>query len=429
MKVYQIVLSLLALGTGLHAADPNPNELPSSAISCMQQLFPSSEWNSTAYLCADDSRQTALVDCVTSNGTTKEEFITQRLTEESCNIKPRQGPPLIEGSTLAPLILATFFFTIRISAKSFNLGGGWGWDDLTIIISYVMGVAMFVLNIYMIKYGFGKNIWDIPFDDITQFYKYFQGFAVMYKIQISLAKISVCLFLLRIFQSRMFRTLAYTLIGINASIGITWALVDGLRCSPVHLAWDGWANEDPGTCIDFIDAILGNCLVNIIVDAIMVLMPVYEVSKLQLPLYKKLTVGLMFVMGSVLTIIGIIRVVVFWNNRWGQNQTAGIYPLIHWSVIESQVAIICACLPSSRALLNHFFPGIFSGSTKRTYATGPSNWYAKGQSNGQSKINKSVSYTVQYSSSSQRDDSNDLNDSNDSNSVVQLVDIDRKPNY
>lgn len=121
----------------------------------------------------------------------------------------------------------------------------------------------------------------------------------MYKIQISLAKISVCLFLLRIFQSRMFRTLAYTLIGINASIGITWALVDGLRCSPVHLAWDGWANEDPGTCIDFIDAILGNCLVNIIVDAIMVLMPVYEVSKLQLPLYKKLTVGLMFVMGSV----------------------------------------------------------------------------------------------------------------------------------
>ncbi|GMF75356.1 unnamed protein product [Aspergillus oryzae] len=97
----------------------------------------------------------------------------------------------------------------------------------------------------------------------------------------------------------MFRTLAYTLIGINASIGITWALVDGLRCSPVHLAWDGWANEDPGTCIDFIDAILGNCLVNIIVDAIMVLMPVYEVSKLQLPLYKKLTVGLMFVMGSV----------------------------------------------------------------------------------------------------------------------------------
>ncbi|KAE8377592.1 hypothetical protein BDV26DRAFT_304881 [Aspergillus bertholletiae] len=419
MKVYQILLSLLAFGVGVHAADPDPNVLPQSAILCMKQLFPTSEWNSTTYLCADASRQATLVDCVTNNGTTKEEFITQRLTEKSCDIKPRQGPPLVEGATLAPLILATIFFTIRIAAKSCNLGGGWGLDDVTIIISYVRCHSGVMVN--MIKYGFGKNIWDIPFDDITQFYKYFQGLAVMYKIQISLAKISVCLFLLRIFQSRMFRTLAYTLIGINASIGITWALVDGLRCSPVHLAWDGWSNEEPGTCIDFIDAILGNCLVNIIVDAIMVLMPVYEVSKLQLPLYKKLTVGLMFVMGSVLTVIGIIRVVVFWNNRWGQNQTAGIYPLIHWSVIESQVAIICACLPSSRALVNHFFPGILSGSTRRTYATGPSNWYAKAQSNGQSKINKSVSYTVQYSTSSQRDDSHD------SNSVVQLVDLDHKP--
>jgi hypothetical protein len=121
----------------------------------------------------------------------------------------------------------------------------------------------------------------------------------MYKVQISLAKISVCLFLLRIFQSRSFRIINYTLIGISTAIGITWALVDGLRCNPVHLAWDGWANEEPGTCIDFIDAILGNCLVNIFVDAIIIVMPVYEVSKLQLPLQKKLSVGLMFVMGSV----------------------------------------------------------------------------------------------------------------------------------
>jgi hypothetical protein len=40
----------------------------------MQQIFPSSEWNSTTYLCAEDSRQDALVACVYTNGTTKEEF-------------------------------------------------------------------------------------------------------------------------------------------------------------------------------------------------------------------------------------------------------------------------------------------------------------------------------------------------------------------
>lgn len=31
-------------------------------------------------------------------------------------------------------------------------------------------------------------------------------------------------------------------------------------------------------------------------------------------------------------------------------------PLIHWSAIECQIAIICACLPASRALFAHLLP-------------------------------------------------------------------------
>jgi hypothetical protein len=127
---------------------------------------------------------------------------------------------------------------------------------------------------------------------------------VIYKIQISLAKISVCLFLLRIFQSRTFLYLAYTLIGINAAIGIIWALVDSFRCLPIRLAWTGWTNEEPGQCINFINSTLVNCLVNIFVDSLMIVLPVYEVTKLQLPRRKKLTVALMFIVGAVYAIPG-----------------------------------------------------------------------------------------------------------------------------
>ncbi|OQD60795.1 hypothetical protein PENPOL_c020G07497 [Penicillium polonicum] len=181
---------------------------------------------------------------------------------------------------------------------------------------------------------------------------------VICKIQISLAKISVCLFLLRIFQSSTFRYLTYTLIGINAAIGIIWALVDYFRCLPTRLAWTGWTNEESGQCINFINLTFVNCLVNIFVDSLMIVIPVYEVTKLQLPLRKKLTVALMFIVGFVLTIIAKIRVVVFWKNRWGVNQTLGLYPLVHWSVIETQIAIMCACLPAFRALLLQGFPAI-----------------------------------------------------------------------
>ncbi|KAJ5308624.1 hypothetical protein PENANT_c065G04882 [Penicillium antarcticum] len=411
MKFLLFFTLLTLLVVSLHAAETTT--FPSCALECNTALFSGCSLTSnTTCFCESDTRPTALLNCVESKCTTKEYFTTRRLYEQKCDITPLQGPSLVQGGTMVPLVLATFFFVARMIAKSSGLAGGWGWDDYTIIVSFVLGIAIFVLNIYMVKFGFGRNIWDVPFDDITMFYKCFQGLAVMYKIQISLAKISVCLFMLRIFQARKFRYMSYALMGLNAATGITWACVDSFRCLPTYLTWTGWMNEEQGKCIDFITSILINCLVNIFLDSILIVMPVYEVIKLQLPLKKKLTVALMFVVGSVLTIIAIIRVVVFWNNRWGANQTLGLYPLIRWSVIETQISVLCACLPAFRALIGRWFPALLGGSKGRTY---PSNTeeYTR-QTDGNSKINKSVTYSVNYAARS------------DTNSEVELVDMDAK---
>ncbi|KAJ5171161.1 uncharacterized protein N7500_003944 [Penicillium coprophilum] len=415
MRVNLVFFAVLALLlVGIHAAASDTTLFPSCAITCDNKLFSNcSLTNDTSCFCDSGSRPTALLDCVEINCTTKEFFTTKRLYEKECDITPLKGPSTVQAATLVPLILASFFFVVRLIAKSSGLAGGWGLDDYTIIVSYILGVAIYVLNIYMIRSGFGQNIWDVPFPTITRFYQYFQGLAVMYKVQISLAKISVCLFLLRIFKSRTFRYLAYALIGINAAIGICWALVDSFRCLPVHLTWTGWKNEEPGQCIDFISSILVNCLVNIFVDCILIVMPVYEVIKLQLPLQKKLSVGLMFIVGSVLTIIAIIRVVVFWNHRWGANQTLGLYPLIHWTVIESQISVMCACLPAFRAIAGRWFPQFLGGTTYRTNQPYTADYY-NNMSTASSKINKSVTYSVNYESRSA------------THSDVELLDIDSR---
>lgn len=62
---------------------------------------------------------------------------TRRLYEQECDITPLKGPSVVEGSTLVPLVLATFFFVARMIAKSGGLAGGWGWDDYTIIVAFV----------------------------------------------------------------------------------------------------------------------------------------------------------------------------------------------------------------------------------------------------------------------------------------------------
>ena len=104
---------------------------------------------------------------------------------------------------------------------------------------------------------------------------------------------------MRIFQSAAFRYTTYTIIGLNIAIAVTWVFTDALRCIPVHLAWTGWAQEEQGKCIDFVAATMVNSFVNIVVDAAMVLMPVYEVIKLNLSWGKKLAVSVMFALGLV----------------------------------------------------------------------------------------------------------------------------------
>ncbi|XHF96661.1 hypothetical protein AWENTII_000282 [Aspergillus wentii] len=277
-----------------------------------------------------------------------------------------------------------------------RLGGGWGPDDYTIIVAWALGVVVFSLNVSMVHYGFGMNVWDIiPQENITQGYKRFYAFILTYKALISLAKISVCLFLLRIFQSKPFRYTTYVMIGINTAIAITWILADAFHCIPVHLSWTAWKMDEEGKCFDFVASTFANGYVNIAVDTIMVSMPVWEVIKLNLSVQKKLGVVFMFAAGLVLTAIGIVRVIVFHFNSPLVNPTYNMEAIVHWSVIECQIAIICACLPASRAVMVRLAPGLLGQSTD------PSNRYKNTGSSGhgagsRQNISKRVSYSVDY---------------------------------
>ncbi|RHZ61812.1 uncharacterized protein CDV56_107452 [Aspergillus thermomutatus] len=419
------ILIAAVVGVGFSAvASAAQSSLPQCAVSCQEQVLASNvttcSSSDSLCLCGDTKYQDALTTCASTSCTVRESLLAKRLTNRACNVPVHQGRPEVEAATLVPLILASIFFFNRMAAKSMGLAGGWGADDYTIIAAYVLAVAIFAINITMIQVGFGKNMWDvIPMDNITDVYKRFFGFVVLYKTQISLAKISVCLFLLRIFQSPAFRYTTYTIIGLNAAIGVTWVLVDSLRCNPVHLAWDGWTGEEPGKCIDFTSATFANAFVNIAVDTVMVLMPVYEIVKLNLSGRKKLGVGVMFAMGLVLTVVAILRVVVFYLNRWGKNPTVELQPIVHWSVIEVSIAVLCACLPTGRAMLAHLFPGLLGASSGQSYPqpTTPSGREGLGPSRqaGRSQIAKTMSYSVDYQTKPQK---------RDSNSFVRLVEMD-----
>ncbi|RMJ21968.1 integral membrane protein [Aspergillus sp. HF37] len=313
---------------------------------------------------------------------------------------------------MAPMILGTIFFAVRITAKSMGLGGGWWWDDFTVTIAWALAVVIYSLNASMIHYGFGKDMWNIvPMDNITKAFVRFYAYVLVYKVQISLAKISVCLFLLRIFQFRTFYYITYLMVGLNAAIAIAWVFADAFQCDPVHLAWTGWEKLEPGTCIDFNTSTVINAFVNIAVDFTMVLMPIYEVSKLNMSKSKKLGVALVFAVGLVVMVVAILRVVVLYKNSHWESSTAMLGPVVHWSTIECQVTIVCACLPMTRAVGNRLFPRLIGATTNDSsypYKATPSGRGGLGgaSSGSGNHIAKTVSYSVNYTSSAVRRGSN-----------------------
>ncbi|EFE36876.1 uncharacterized protein ARB_04403 [Trichophyton benhamiae CBS 112371] len=334
---------------------------PQCATDCQSQVIAEAGTQCSAKdipcLCADEAFQVA-----------------KHLSSQACGIITKPRYTEVDAGTLIPFLFASFFFSVRIASKAMHLGGGWGADDYTISVAYDR-----VLTTYLvIHYGFGKNIWDvIPQEDLT----------IAFKVH-------------------LVQVLKEIIIALNAAIGITWILVDAFHCVPVHLAWTSWKMEETGTCINFMTSTYVNGFVNIAVDTVMVTMPIYEVVKLKLSRRKKVGVAVMFGMGLLLTAIGIARVIILFQHDPTTNPTYEMAPLNYWSMIECQIAIVCACLPAIRTLLIHYVPEVFGQTTeaasqKRLNASSTGN--SKGEEytsnstlveSGDGYISKTISYSV-----------------------------------
>ncbi|PYH91301.1 hypothetical protein BO71DRAFT_401470 [Aspergillus ellipticus CBS 707.79] len=84
-----------------------------------------------------------------------------------------------------------------------------------------------------------------------------------------------------------------------------------------------------------------------------VLLPLPHVWALQLPLGRKVALGLALCLGIFVSAISMVRIVSLTHIDFGDATYTLPLPLM-WSIVEEQVAIVCANLP----LLRHTFGGI-----------------------------------------------------------------------
>lgn len=115
------------------------------------------------------------------------------------------------------------------------------------------------------------------------------------------------------------------------------------------------------TCIDNVHFWYANAGFSIATDVIIPVLPMYLIYKLYIPTEQKLALVVIFTLGGLVLIIPIVQITTIDNLPMTDITYDSLSNM--WPIVESNVAVICACLPMIRPFLDQFFPKFMSRST------------------------------------------------------------------
>ncbi|TVY85658.1 Satratoxin biosynthesis SC1 cluster protein, partial [Lachnellula willkommii] len=151
-----------------------------------------------------------------------------------------------------------------------------------------------------------------------------------------------------------------------------------VSCVPFRRFWVGASAG--GYCLDFNVFWMGMGATELVIDTVILVLPMGIVGKLWMPLQQKILVAGIFLLGGFVIVTGLIRVVL--GYKPGSQNVA--FPKAElWSAVHIGIAIVCACLPTLRPLLNRATASV-SSLSHRIYGTRSSTKGASGDYTGSS---------------------------------------------
>ncbi|KAH8672848.1 hypothetical protein BGZ60DRAFT_373634 [Tricladium varicosporioides] len=351
------------LGAGNSTVPSAIASLPNCALTCLVSNLSNSSCfaNDIACQCSDTVLKTQVNSCVVGSCTIVQALTTKNITSNLCGIQPRDRSHIIGVLGATGGALAITAVMLRCISRLKSLGGGFWWDDWAIIFAAVLIVPFTAMSSIASIGRLGKDIWAIPLEDIVIFFHQFYFAEVLYAAIMPITKTSILFFYLRIFSDPAFRRATWCLIAVSALSAITFVCVNAFQCRPIYHFWKQWDGE-PGRCIGPSGPAWSVSAIGIIIDFLMLSLPIYEIRDLNLHWRKKLNAGLMFGVGFFVTIVSIVRLQSLVHFRNTTNPTYDYYSIGYWSIVEVNLGVICACMPSIRVLLTYIFSRLIGNS-------------------------------------------------------------------
>ncbi|KAL5001726.1 hypothetical protein BDV10DRAFT_159610 [Aspergillus recurvatus] len=335
------------------------DSLPQCAAACVSTVLEASTCGpgDTTCLCTTTVALESAIGCYSLQCTVKEGLSSTNMTRSACGVPEESQANLTPALAGSLGMLALIMVGLRIGWRTATKKA-FGWDDGFILLAIACAIPLNCMAFPMKQHGLGTNLWTIPFDSITAQLKCLLIAEVFYMPAEAFTQLSFLAFYHRIFPPK-YKYPIYTLSAISACFGISNTLIMVFQCTPVSFFWNSWTGEVSGTCIDINTYSWYRAAMQICMDVSIISLPIWPLSKLVLGTRKKAMVLVMFCTGFLITIVSCLRLQSLIKFSKSPNISMDNNPAIYWSMVECDVAIICACMPCIPPLLRPIFPQCF----------------------------------------------------------------------
>ncbi|KFY63854.1 hypothetical protein V496_03640 [Pseudogymnoascus sp. VKM F-4515 (FW-2607)] len=398
--------NLVAAGLELPPIGTPP---PSCGLKCIAEFTKASECSPTdkKCICTNAQLNHDITVCVSKSCSVVDSLATKKFSSDSCGVVPQDRTKVISIVGVTFGVLALITFGLRILSKVLRAGGQFGLDDYTIMVAMAITVPFCAFSVLLANHGLGRDMWNVHPEDITAILYIYYWDELMYVAIVPLTKISIIFLYLRIFRGKSFIYFAYALIAANVAYLLAFEAISIFQCWPINGAWRAWDGSVKATCRNVNLQGWMSATFSIILDVLTLILPLPSLYKLEMSMKKRIQIMMMFSVGVFVTIVSFVRIRAFTKYANTTNLTQDYVELGYWSTIEVPVGVICACMPSIRALFRNVFPSLF-GTTQ----------------NGQSSTGR-LSTTLTAPSKSRSEYAN-LSKHEASSSVIGLVPLDNR---
>ncbi|KAL8700169.1 MAG: hypothetical protein Q9201_005589 [Fulgogasparrea decipioides] len=259
-----------------------------------------------------------------------------------------------EGNWGQPIVALTAFFlaivllvlAARIFTRVWIVHAFW-WDDFTIILAVIGTTIGAALDFVEVHYGFGKHQRFLTSYELKQFKKYTYGEWIQTFATLMWTKVSICLFLIRIPQSRALKRPLQWVVAFLLFSNTVLTVLLIMQCQPLHKAWD---DDADGRCLSLSakeGIVLTQAVISVVSDFAFAALPVFFLWRTQIDFRTKVGLWVLMGLGVLTGIFCLVRTVIN-NQSFPDDESYGGIVNWVWRLFEVSIGIIAACVPTLR---------------------------------------------------------------------------------